>query len=542
MAIDVRTRSSRLYWTLPLGLLVALVSLIPRLDGEYSSGRYLWAEDGNVFINQAQSLGLRSIWTPYRGYVHAYPRLVALIGRCFELKNQPHVFLGGWIFAFGVMTAILVVRASNLGLGSLHVCALVTLVSLQPNCEVFFNITNAQSILGTAAITYILASVNRRTSLLECILLAVLCLTGPFSIWIAPLVIIHGLWHRALKQNSGLYLVVLVCAAIQAGLLLNSSRFTQTVALDRNLGSWLAAFWSIILFGARRPAALLAAYVFWAAVVLALACPSKGRPPNATTRKGVSWLILGAAVANIVAALYSLRAHPMGVLALECGHRYMWIPCSLFIFGSAIATVGFAKTRYLAMAALAVICQERCRPIMQPNLRFESYANLSNYRSVLIPINPQVSSQAWRPGRPGWYVDGGNPGRNADSVALGYKMERDAITGSGVTLEWLGDTLDVLSKTDNPVLIFGRPIICPGASDIGVEIEMVRSHDGWMQMFWDPWKNFTESNSIRRTYPAGRIRAQFAFPNGPGGVYVRFDPLEQRGEAKIEGMLVYCLP
>lgn len=39
---------------------------------------YLWAEDGNIFLQQAIDLGWNSIFTVYAGYLHLLPRLVTL--------------------------------------------------------------------------------------------------------------------------------------------------------------------------------------------------------------------------------------------------------------------------------------------------------------------------------------------------------------------------------------------------------------------------------------------------------------------------------
>jgi hypothetical protein len=39
----------------------------------------LWAEDGSVFLKEALELGVRSLWTPYAGYLHTLPRMVAFL-------------------------------------------------------------------------------------------------------------------------------------------------------------------------------------------------------------------------------------------------------------------------------------------------------------------------------------------------------------------------------------------------------------------------------------------------------------------------------
>lgn len=60
-----------------LGLAAALLEL--RFAAPGPIAQYLWAEDGSIFINQAHTLGLAALWQPYAGYLHLYPRLVALL-------------------------------------------------------------------------------------------------------------------------------------------------------------------------------------------------------------------------------------------------------------------------------------------------------------------------------------------------------------------------------------------------------------------------------------------------------------------------------
>ena len=323
---------TNIYLKLLLGLTLALIALVPRLEGNFFTGKYLWAEDGNIFINEANSLGLSSIWTPYAGYINFYPRLISLIASFFELTNQPYILLAGWALAFSFLTVVIVIRAINLNLNVFHLCALIALVALQPNFgEVFFNITNSQGILGAALTIYVFASIdeNKSISFSECLLLVVLCLTGPFSILIAPILILHGLMHKNPKQYIWLYSVVLICAVIQAGILINSHRM-QSATFDPNLTSWLKSFWSLVSLGANRPAALAAASIFWVTFIVALVFSPKNSSENAIARKKVALLLLCAAAANILAALYSSKSNPMAVVALGGGNRYTWVPYTLF--------------------------------------------------------------------------------------------------------------------------------------------------------------------------------------------------------------------
>ncbi|MGA2654651.1 MAG: hypothetical protein ABSF18_01560, partial [Gammaproteobacteria bacterium] len=60
-----------------LTMLVVFICIFLRFSTEYSVSDYLWAEDGQVFLTQALQMGLNSLWEPYAGYLHLYPRLFA---------------------------------------------------------------------------------------------------------------------------------------------------------------------------------------------------------------------------------------------------------------------------------------------------------------------------------------------------------------------------------------------------------------------------------------------------------------------------------
>lgn len=132
---------SKLTFTLLVGLSIALLSLRINLPTG-SIARYLWAEDATIFISQAQSLGLASLWQPYAGYLHLYPRLVALLASQFPLIYTPALFFSGWLLAYIFAFSILIHRALQAGIAPLPLAILVFLISIQPNLgEVFFTIT-----------------------------------------------------------------------------------------------------------------------------------------------------------------------------------------------------------------------------------------------------------------------------------------------------------------------------------------------------------------------------------------------------------------
>ncbi len=48
-----------------------------------------WAEDGGVFLTQAISNSWGSLLIPYAGYLHTFPRLLAMISLIFGYQELP---------------------------------------------------------------------------------------------------------------------------------------------------------------------------------------------------------------------------------------------------------------------------------------------------------------------------------------------------------------------------------------------------------------------------------------------------------------------
>lgn len=520
-------------------LLTAITLLIPRLDGlPYFPGKYLWAEDGSVFINQAQTFGLASLWMPYNGYLHVYPRLIAILANNFALINRPVITSTGWFLAYIFMFFVLIRRAYNFGLGFLPILLLVILVSLQPhNGENFFNITNSQWMLGAGLSFLVLTSANdtSRLSPAKLIVLILLGLTGPFSIILIPALFLKAIAYKDIRQNFWEYCVILFCAGIQALVLINSGRVatTEIGALPWN---WIISFIRIALFGADSRVAVAAAVSFWCLLAFVIFC---NRAPNAERQKASisSGLMFFAAALFVIASQYSVKHNPMGIVVLGGGNRYTWVPYSLVFFGAILLSAERRTIQVLIFATALIISYKNFHYTSSSNLQFKSFANFSDYKEVAIPIHPQ-----W-PTYPGWYIAGSPDVKKRLQPNNEKHIRLSDISASGADVKFSYDRLHVTSTTNDPILIFTNSIVCEKASDVAMEIDLIRSSEGWIQLFWGTeTNNFSESNSLRRWYPTGLVKAQFAFPNNGTGIHIRFDPMELPGKAEITGVTAYCLP
>lgn len=128
---------------------VTLTTLLVRGNYSFTSGRYLWAEDGYIFFNHARTGGFWTVTRPYAGYLHVLPRLVAWLSSGLPLSFQPLVYSGAWVAALIVMVATIATRGRAMGMDATTVCGLVFLCAFQPAAgEMFFNLTIAQWLLG----------------------------------------------------------------------------------------------------------------------------------------------------------------------------------------------------------------------------------------------------------------------------------------------------------------------------------------------------------------------------------------------------------
>ena len=216
-------------------------------------------------------MGISSIWSPYQGYSHVYPRLIAFVANYFELIHRPLIMLAGWFMAYIFMFFVLIRKANNLGIGFSSSLFLVILVSLQPNYgENFFNITNSQSLLGaTCQCLHLQANESFRLSTARFVLLLLLGLTGPFSIILVPVLFLKAIVLKDLKKNSWIYLVMLGCAAVQTLVIINSGRAAPE-GISTAPWDWFISFFQIALFGANSLSAMGAALLFWVLLIFVI--------------------------------------------------------------------------------------------------------------------------------------------------------------------------------------------------------------------------------------------------------------------------------
>ena len=549
-------------------LALSLGMLLPRLNwGYFVNFDYLWSEDGNIFIQQAHDMGIASIWHPYAGYLHIYPRSVSLLASVFPLLYQPIILTAGWFIAYLFMMAILIQRAHQMGARLLTLFFLVVLVALQPNNgEVFFNITNTQWLLGATlsilSLTYLPSF--KQPSRAEIILLFLLGLTGPFSIILAPILLIKALLFMDLKRNQWKYLPIFLSALTQGVFIVSSNRLHSAYAQEWMLAigmhsvpihtqiesvllyqGWIVTFFSTTIFhSVDNRISLWCAICFWLIVFKYIFKKQTLSLTQKESRSALILLLLSACL-FIAAGIFSLRETPFYLLDFGTGNRYTWIPYTLLLFSALSLTQQFRFKHCLLFSfALILFCtnfyddSKKALPERQKlSLQFKSFANFAQHHDVTIPINPFSSSF------PGPSISLGLPETTAQITNLKQALTAQTVTSDGNELTDLEQGVMLQSNHSAAILDFKNKIDCGNASDIGIEFEVQRSTNGWVYFYWDAKQKFSERKYLKRWYPSGLFHAQFAFPNEPGGVYLRLIPnVDSTGSTKITKFGAYCLP
>jgi len=518
--------------------LVAVGSLILKLDEfDYFLGKFIWAEDGTVFLSKAQSLGLSAIIEPYAGYLHLYPRLVAHLSLFFDLLYRPLVILAGWLIAYFFMVFTFSRIAKRVGFSSTLTTFLIVIVTLQPHYgENFFNITNSQWLLGAALSLWTLTPNEdmRHRPFLKALLLILLSLTGPFSIILIPLLLIKLIFIKDWNANKLMYCIVFLGGVIQALFLSLSFREASLGIISLSPWDWFLSFFQILMFGANTIGLLLLAIMFW--VVLGSSFVYKLVKKQYFSKDFfMPALLLTAALVFILAAQYSHKHNPLAVVALEGGNRYSWIPYALIFFVALWLTLSLRFAKILITILMGAICNYNFHRISSPNLQFESFAKFSKQHEVIIPIPPQM--QAF----PGWHINGAPKENSSLPTGQALTLEEGQLSFNELSSTPSNGELLLQSYGNDPYLSFNNPINCSDSTDIGIEIHMLRENEDWIQVFWSESNAYIEANSLKRWYPANEIRAQFAFPSKGTPSFIRIDPMTHAGSLHIKEIKFFCL-
>jgi len=289
-----------------------------------------WHEDAVVFLTQQRANGfLEALLTPYAGYLHAYPRLIATAADALPLLWTPTLHLVGACLAW--LVSALVVATSPVFVGTARrILAAVVLVAVPQGGEVFANLTNAQWPLAAALALLMVEPPGARRLTWQAPFVVVAGLTGPFSLLIAPLCAWRTWRRRTLPAPEAL---LLLTALIQGAVLtLGGSRLASTADISiANVAAGLLLYVVPEFTGLKVDSLGLTAGAMIRAcstllgllLTLSLVRYITKTGPGPKSLLALTGLILGAGIASGVAGGWLPSA-------FGPGQRYLYVPFVLY--------------------------------------------------------------------------------------------------------------------------------------------------------------------------------------------------------------------
>ncbi len=350
----------------------------------------LWAEDAVIFFSDQRRLGVRAFVVPYAGYLHAAPRLTAAAASLFSAVHLPAFY--AW-----TSVAIALWTAATIATARLPFAWLLGAVLLLPPHagEIFGTLTNVQWVMapGLALSVAAPSPFGRGARISQLAFCLVAGLTGPFSVFLAPI----GLWRwwqdRWNPYSAALCAIVCGTAAIQAWVIVSMSSphgsilepwdLARTI-IDRTIGQLAAGHRTIDVLDAIKDIVVVCA-----AVAALGSCRS-----TFASLFGFGAFFMGA----VWLKFSDLSFHNLD--GIETGDRYFYIPRLILLWAVIITAITSRRpSAILAVAALAMIALDFSQ-WRQPKLLVLPWKPLAEKidrgEAVSITINPASSvSDGW---------------------------------------------------------------------------------------------------------------------------------------------------
>ena len=212
-------------------IVIAILILIVRKSDSLINPQF-WAEDGTIFFAQQYEYGAASIFTPYAGYLHIVPRLIALFADLFfSYANIPAVYN----YTCLLITIIVIAHcfSPRLPLPFKPLLALSIVIVPQVLNEVFLNVTNLQWILCLLLVLTLLKDApNKKYGnytlqvISDFIIIIFAGLTGPFLIIIFPF-LVWKLLHTKKIYGYTLLVTAFCMLLIQLSFIVPSTEILQ---------------------------------------------------------------------------------------------------------------------------------------------------------------------------------------------------------------------------------------------------------------------------------------------------------------------------
>jgi hypothetical protein len=365
----------------------------------------LWAEDASVFLAGSDG-GFESLFSPYVGYLHLYPRLVSAISTFFPLELVGYVFFAGWFVAISALGVFSYKALVHLGLGRAISSLIFPLLSTVPSNESFFNLANSQFILGallfvvfSPALEYLKRSEkNLRLPLLALVL--VLGLSGPHSIFVSLIRLAYLVASKNFRRFGILDATLIGTALVQFSIIAASGRGPNSDSDGLVILSWIGYLASLFSSTSQLVTAI-------ALVLLILALLF------ALTRRNFVWqskrvestlyFAVGGLLMAVISVTFAVGENHNLVAGYNLGLssiRYNFGPSFLLMLAGLVLASMARKSWYLwlLVCALALSWIPRAGVSNLQADYLESFIHVSQFGEVTFEANPFGPRDSWSVG------------------------------------------------------------------------------------------------------------------------------------------------
>lgn len=224
-----------------LSVVLSVLALVYRKPEAFTKPQF-WAEDGVMFFQYFQSGG-HTIFSPYAGYLHLIPRIVAMLTfHVISVEHMPLAYnIASLLIFFGLIWFIWWRTAFDP-----YTKFFVTLgLSLVPvGSEMVLCISNVQWYVNLFIPLIFLVGYSKKYVVLDGIVLFLVALTGPFSVVYLP-VVSAIIWYRLRKSGAKWknerWLFIVYCLATFIQLLVikfSTARVDSNWSITQKVAQW----------------------------------------------------------------------------------------------------------------------------------------------------------------------------------------------------------------------------------------------------------------------------------------------------------------
>jgi hypothetical protein len=388
-------------------VLIASAAILYVRKGDALRNPQFYAEDGTIFFLQQYTKGASAIVTPYAGYLHVAPRLIAFVA---DMMCPYSIIPAVYNYSALLLTLLVVSSVFSPRLSVSYKPLLALAIVLLPEDEgiVFLTFTNIQWILAILLIIVLLKEPPDKQYgsltvqyISDLAAIFVCGLTGPFSIVLAPFFVWKLIRDRKWSLAPAVVAIVAAAAVQLVFVALEPKQFIRQRATDNFDPRVLTAIFGQKLFGTLflgdvipyeiSPSILCIAYGIGLVLLLYF---------SRSTKEFV-WTCVGLQLLIAAGCIFRHRADALALVPALKNSQYFYIP-HLLLAWSLIGLLAHARAarKLVLYGALTLIFLSsitshfRSKPFV--DYHWKECSELIGERDVHIALNPDPD---W------WYLD-----------------------------------------------------------------------------------------------------------------------------------------